>query len=1201
MKSFIFLFCSMVFSLTPTSEVFSQNTKIKIDADKVLTVDQVFDLIMDQTQYTFIYQVDMFKDLPKVNLKKGNIYINSLLQKTLSKGEFQVQLVANSNNVLITERAALNNTQGILVTGTITDKNGMSIPGLSVYLTKDTSGAETNIISGTTSDFDGVFRLTATPGDILVVTGIGYKKAQQNILAGKTTYNFILQEDLNQLEEVVVTGYQKISRERSTGAFNVIGKDQIKNNVTQSIGSVLQGIAPNVQIVEDADGNIDINNVVVRGVGSINSSTAPLVVVDGFPIQGGFDTINPNDVASVTILKDAAAASIWGARAGNGVIVVITKKAQEGSKLKVSFSTFVKLRSKVDLDYNFTGANSATTLDFESTIWTPGGFGVVGSMSNNPPPQTVYDRGIAQVAYGHGAQAYYDAYHGNITQAELNSKINRLRGTNTLDDASKYLLTSPINQQYNLAISTSTEKSNTRVSAVYNDNVNAFINDTSNQLLININNQYKIGDWITFNLNGMVDNSKFTNALEGSAPYGSTGARRVGLQTLGNMAPYESLIDANGAYSSVASISYNSKYLDVMGNTLTNLPYDEITYNPLRDARENLQEFKNTNYRISTGLEIDIVDGLQFKPSFQYENFKTTANTTYGANSFFSKMEVINSSSIEDYDPANAAIGRTRINPGAILDYDSKETISTTFRSLLTYDKIFGKHAVSALAGFERISSTTKGATRARTYGFNKDNNTFDLPENTPWSPVWDYDTKYIGRERAYGQYDSRFLSYFGNLSYTYDRKYTVSGSARSDGANFIVEDKSQRYNPMWSLGFSWNAKNESFLEDVDAINKLSFRVTNGENGNLVGSEATKPTITIYSTPNANTGLFSGYLDGLGNPDLRWERINTLNFGTDFNLFDSKLYGSIDVYNKHSKLLIASVDVPSTTGQSSARYNVGEMVNKGVEFNLFSDIKFSDNAFLTTNLVYGHNNSETTSLADLFIHPRSLVSFPYIEGKPYQPIYAFEYGGMQTIPSQPVPYPTINGQNGVTYGMDENIGINGEDGREVLKYMGTKVAPTVVGWNNTFRFKQFTLSTRMLGKFGHKFVRTTFEYPSFRTGGLYHEDLEGLMAGNHDAMGLPQLTTQYEFYNYRWGWYVPQLDSLVEDAAHIRLQQIYLSYDMSRDVLSKIGISNLRLFAQAENLGNIWVANDFKIDPEYNRGVARAPEKTFSVGINVEF
>lgn len=1177
------------------------------------TVLNILEEVKVKTNYHFVFNHTFINVNRKVSIKANNediaFFLIRLFEGTnvlISFVEDQIILhtkdqTVNFNNASVKNKGIINPTNDSIYSKNTSDFNEKSIDNHKVIKGKIINIKNEPLLGVVIfdkkneiyaySDYNGEFKIQVLDSIQFVKFKLEGFETTSVAIKNNTEFEIVMLEPTVKLKELVITGYQKLSRERVTGAYDVIPTLEIKNNVNQNIGSVLQGIAPGVSIFEDADGNINLDNVVIRGVGSIDSrsSTTPLLVIDGFPVIGGFSTINPNDIASITVLKDAAAASIWGARAGNGVIVIETKKGNVTSGLQVEFQTFVKMGSRLNLEKNISRADSETTLAFESTIWTPKGHGPNSSfVYNYPPPQTLYDNALVSRSgnsnYSHGARAYYDAYYGNITKAELDSKINRLGAINNFDDIDKYLLTSPIRQTYDLAISTSGKKSATRLSAVYNNNQNSFINDLNNQILININNQYKFKDWITFNLVAMLDNSKVSNS---SISFGM-------IQT---MNPYEKLVNEDGSYSSVKGI-YDAKYMEYFANNMTNLPYDDITYNPLRNARDTELKSQQTNLRINAALTFDILNGLKFKPSVQYEKFKTKYNNYYGAKTSSVIYSVLNGTDRSEYNPDIGTIGSMHIPVGAQITNSNSETVSTTYRGILTYDKIINKHNFSALAGFERISSTTYNTGGARTYGFNKDNNSYELPDYTPYTPLWDPSSG-LSDERFFSQSDRRFISYFGNASYTYNNRYTVSGSIRSDGANFIVTDKSMRFNPMWSAGLSWNVKNEEFLKNVDAIDNLKLRITNGINGNLVGTVATKPTISLNSTPDYYTGLYNAYLLSLGNPSLRWEKINTLNLGLDFSLFDGSLYGSVEVYNKHSKDLIATVSLPSTIGLSRGTFNVGEMTNKGVELNLSSKINLKRGVIWISNLVLNHNTSEVRSLFTDYLSPFWMSNTPYVEGKAYQPIYAFEYGGMQNIPSQNELYPTVIAQEtSEIVGMDTYLT---GDGRDQLKYMGTAVAPTILGWNNTVSFKNFSLSTRVLGKFGHVFRRPTFDYSAFLQKGYYHEDLKGLLAGNHNIMGLPQIPIEYDYFSYIWSNYIPNLDTLVEDASHIRLKQVYFSYDLPQKKLSSIGITSLRIFMQVENLGNIWTANSYNIDPEYIRGVNRRPEKTFSLGVNFKF
>jgi len=1207
MIKFYFL---IVFIFISTFSFSQQKVTLNVEDETVL---KVLDEVKYQTNYHFIFNHNLIDVERKISITAINEDVALFLIRLFDGTNVLVSFV-DEQIILHTKNQTVNfNNASVKMEG-ITSQVGDSTHSKdSIYLKNELLNKKKIVkgvlftinneplfgVSVTVKDFNiqvfsnnkGEFEIIVPKNTVEIIFKLEGFETKSVVIEGETNLEVMMVEPSEKLKELVITGYQKISRESATGAYDVIPSVEIKNNANQNIGSVLQGIAPGIEIIEDADGNINLNNVVIRGIGSIDpgSSTTPLLVVDGFPVNGGFNTINPNDVASITILKDAAAASIWGARAGNGVIVIETKKGGSTKGIQVEFNTFVKIRSKIDLEKNISRADAETTLALESTLWTPLGHGVNSPfMYNYPPPQTLYDNVLVSrggnTNYSHGARAYYDAYVGNITNAELDATINRLEGINNYEGIDKYLLASPIQQTYNLAIIISGEKSATRFSAVYNNNQNAFIKDINNQLLININNQYKIKDWLSLNLVAMLDNSKDSNS-------------GINFEMIQNMNPYERLVNDDRSYASVKGI-YDAKYMEYFGDNMTNLPYEDLTYNPLRDANDSEFKAQQTNFRINAALTIDIIDGLKFRPSIQYEKFQTKYNNYYGAETSPVLYSVINGTDRFEYDPSKGTIGELHIPTGAQLTNSNSESKSTIFRSVLTYDKKINKHDFSVFTGVEASSSTTYNIENPRTYGFNKENNTTQRPDDSSWTPLWDQVAS-VNDSTYYGQSDRRYISYFGNASYTYNNKYIVFGSVRSDGANFIVTDKSMRFNPMWSAGLSWNAKNEKFLTNIDAIENLRLRITNGTNGNLVGTVSTEPTISLDTEPDYYTGQWNAYLISLGNPTLRWEKINTLNFGLDFSVFDRSLYGSIDVYNKRSEDLIATVSLASTIGQSRGTFNVGEMTNKGIELNLASDINFNNGVMWTTNLVFSNNKSKVTSLSTDYLNPFWMASTPYVEGRPYQPIYAFEYGGMQKIDSQDELYPTVIAQeNNEVIGMDAFMT---GDGRDQLKYMGTAVAPTILGWNNTVMFKNFSLSARVLGNFGHKFRRPTYAYSAFLQGGNYHEDLKGLMAGNHDVMGLPQIPLQWDYFTYRWDNYISNLDTLVEDASHIRLKQIYLSYDFSQELLSSTGIKGLRIFMQAENLGNIWTANSYNIDPEYIRGVNRRPEKTFSFGFDFKF
>lgn len=332
MRTFIFLFCATSFSLTP-NDIVSQNSKIIIEEGKKLTVDEVFDLIMAQTDYIFFYEQGIFEDFPRIKVKKGIVKANELLKRSLSNGDFEITLTNNSD-IIIKKKIPDNNIiidQGFKVSGVVTDQFGQPLPGANIL--------EKNTTNGVQTDFDGNFSLeVANSKAILVVSYLGYKSEEVPV-GSQTKINVILQEDISGLDEIVVVGYGTQKKVNLTGSVDVIPGDVLEDRSSPSVSQLLQGTSSGLTFSINNNGFQPGANVGVqiRGIGSINGNGgAPYVLVDG--IEGDMNLLNPNDIESISVLKDASASAIYGARAAFGVILITTKSGKKG-KMNINFTT----------------------------------------------------------------------------------------------------------------------------------------------------------------------------------------------------------------------------------------------------------------------------------------------------------------------------------------------------------------------------------------------------------------------------------------------------------------------------------------------------------------------------------------------------------------------------------------------------------------------------------------------------------------------------------------------------------------------------------------------------------------------------------------------------------------------------------------------------------------------------------------------
>lgn len=356
MKTFLFLFSTVVFGLTPINAL-TQNAKVFIKENNTLSVDEIFNLIKSQTEYTFVYQDGLFDGLPKVQLEKGTIRTKDLLDKALLKGNY---LFDQQNNIIQLTKSSeeLNAAFQRIITGKVTDSQGIGIPGVNVI----------NGQQGTATDMDGNFVVNAKQGDVLVFSFIGFT-TQKITVGDQATINVILAEEIAALDEVVLLGYGKTSNEQMTGAATKIDTKTLYTTQNVSYADALIGIVPGLLVQESFNNPDTPPSILLRGVGSINADTEPLIVIDGIQMPQGFSSsaINVADVDGITILKDAAATSIYGSRGANGVILVTTKRGVKNNKLQVNFNTRVGFRN-TNTSFTKDLMNTSQKLDYEESL-----------------------------------------------------------------------------------------------------------------------------------------------------------------------------------------------------------------------------------------------------------------------------------------------------------------------------------------------------------------------------------------------------------------------------------------------------------------------------------------------------------------------------------------------------------------------------------------------------------------------------------------------------------------------------------------------------------------------------------------------------------------------------------------------------------------------------------------------------------------
>lgn len=1052
------------------------------------------------------------------------------------------------------------------ISGHITDENGDPLYGVSVVVDGTSNG--------TITDIQGVYSLKLKAHDkVLVVSYVGMKS--RKIALGKSsTYDIVLHEDRNLLNDVVVTGYQTLSKERATGSFGLLKEKDIEKRHVSNISNVLDGMVAGVQGSSDGRGG---KKYTIRGIGTMSGNGTPLVVVDGFPITdiangtssdlNAFQKINPNDVENITVLKDAAAASIWGARSANGVIVITTKKGKKNEKLNVDVSLQTAISQKYKVSQIANRASSAEQIDYERKSfehnWINGEFG--GSSSELLAPITQSQMLL-----------YQGLRFGTISEAEMNEGLNHLSQLDNAEQIKKYLLKSPINTQVNASVSVGGEKSSTYASVMFQNGVGGLYGENTNTYFVNFGNDFTFNKHISMNIG-----ANFQHVNDHQAAFS--------VSDIANLSPYEMLLDGDGNYLDQVQ-KYNSYVLSQYPIDL--FTYSDLSYNLLREARNTKTTQKSILFRGHIGLDAMIVDGLHFRSKFQYERNSYDYSKHNGTETFFVRDLV---DYYTPYDMTTGEVGTSAIPNGAILMTRSGVTTSTLFRNELSYDRTFGeRHAITAIIGNEVQNIKTTSQANPYIYGYNEKTESSSPLTASKAMTIEGWEVSLPGTKFTRGWNNNRYVSFFGNAAYTLDEKYSFSLSARSDASNMITSEAKYRWSPFWSIGGLWNMNKENFMKDMKWLNRLALRLTYGKNGNSCPQSSARTTLNMnHSQVDYGTGKEYAEIIDYGNPTLRWEKTATTNIGIDFAMLGNRLSGSFDFYNKQGSDILGNVNVAGTNGTTQVVFNNAKMVNRGVELSLNGNTDIANTGInVALGLNYSYNYNKVNKLENELTTVMDVLGSSYVEGSPLYPIYAFEYLGTE----DGIPY-ISDGEGGKVALDDYNLmyGTN----TKALKYMGTTLSPHTLGINLAVSYRSLSLLAIMNGRFGGKFRMPTFSYAPIDGYNKTHVSAQygEVLRGDNSLPTLP--TTLEDYYGYAtWSTYTPYLDSRVASSSYLYMQELTLNYDLPRTALQTIGINSASAFIKGENLGLLWTANDQGYHPEFLPGSIK-PTFTVSFGLKV--
>lgn len=1073
----------------------SQNAKVSIHMNNV-KLDKILNEIENQTDYLFIYnnQVDINKI---TSVKVKNEAVAQVLDRILSGTGINYEL--EGTHIILTTEAIKDlhaQQQAKTVTGTVTDVSGEPIIGANIRIKGTTTG--------TITDIDGNFSIEAEPQSVIEVSYIGYL-TQETVINNQKSIRFLLKEDTKTLDEVVVIGYGVQKKADLTGSVANINTEKLNTQSNANIGQALQGKIAGVDIVSQGGAPGSGTRIMVRGIGTLNNAS-PLYIVDGM-YMNSIDHINPNDIASIDVLKDASSAAIYGSRAANGVIIVTTKEGSnpEGKPI-------------IDLSVNLGISTASKFLDMLDAK----GWAEVTT--------------IARQAIGKPALDM---------ATDLANKPD--------NDWQDIMFRPALMQNYNLAV-----KGGGKYSTYYTGlgyfNQDGIVKGTNYQRYnIQSKNDYKRGIFSAGT--NLIISFSHDKPLHQELRGGMIGTILQSVPTLEK-------------YDDTREGGYGGTYGDVV-----NIPH------PLAIIDDNIMDRYNENVKIFANLyaQIELFKGLKYKlnltPDFSFERYKNYLNK---------------------YDFGLATNSITQLTER------QRRRRNILVENLLTFDRTFGEHKISALAGYTYQDSRFR---HIQAYGEG-------LPQG-----LEEIDAATTNRSNEGNSWRSVLTSILGRVFYSYQNKYLFTATIRRDGSSKFGKNNRYGYFPSFSLG--WNVAEEKFMENVHWLDQLKLRGGYGVLGNQeIDNYQYSSTITTgINYPDGNGGLLQGaFPKNFANPDIKWEETAMTNVGIDFMAFNNRLSLTADYYVKNTKDILLTVPIPiSSGGANDPIRNAGKIRNNGFEFNLGwmdqpnPDISYGINLIGSFNknkviamgsesgsIKGGSTNQNITTSETKAGYPIGgywLISTAgYFNSQ--EEVDAYAKDGKKI---QPAAEP-----GDIKFVDANNDGVINDDDRV---FQGSPFPDFTFALNGNMRYKNFDLSIGLQGVLGNKIYNATRQTLEDVTKGsnFLASCLDYWTPENKNA-SHPRLTWDDPNRNTR-----AESDRYLENGSYLRLRSVQLGYTFPQTWF-KGAIQHARVYINAENLFTITSYSGYSPDVNADNANYRGfdnfiypTNRTFMLGLNVTF
>ena len=1183
------------------ASVLSQEIKISVNMNEV-ELTTVLEELSRQSRCDFFYNYALMATKGKVSVKAEKRELKFVLNELLAG--LGLDYSFDGNVVVIREKGELEEPQkkSIKIRGLVTDEGNFPLPGVTVKLKKSLLGTATNN--------DGKFSLEIPPvNDVVLIFSFIGMETQEVKYTGRDSIHVVLREIKQQVEEVVVTGYQVIDKRELTSSVSTIDASELEKMNTLTVDQMLEGKAPGLMITKLSSTPGAATKVRVRSGGTFTGSREPLWVIDGLiyedpvPLSAAeinsFDRVNlignaltglnPQDIESINILKDASATAIYGTRAANGVIVITTKRGKKGRAV-LTYSGSVGIVDRPHYK-NFDLMNSRERIDVSREIYT----------KNLSYPIDI----ISYVGY---EGALRDHLLGNTTFSEFQQEVSRLESMNTDWFGKLYRPSVTTSHSVNVAGGTDHTRFYFSVGYNYEDGTEKGVGLNRITARSNLDVDLKPNLKLQLNMSGSVQEAQYNHGSINVFDQAYYTSRAV---------PFK---DAEGNLFYV-----DKKINEYKGNKILTAGYN--IQNEMNNSEKNVD---NKDLNLSVSLNWNIIRGIKFTGMASYRNTTNmneewiTEDTYYVANlRTYEKMQ----DKIDELVNSNASV------PFGGL-YSTGYTNQRTYNMKLQLNLnkvLWEQHAFNLNLGYEVSSVKYKGVNGMTAPGYNHSQGrsfitlpSYTIDSSTGQIKEYGYSSmlKWLTSDGSFKIYPTitdqlkNSLSYFLIFNYSFANRYVLNFNMRSDGSNTFGQYERYKFKPTWSLSLRWNIYEENFIPKGGVMEELALRFSYGFRGT---SPSTLPYMVLRNYQyDANFEENRSQLASFPNANLTWERTSTINVGLNYSWFGGRLSGAFDfAYSKGEDLLL-SRPVSLVNGQATQLYNGGSKEDYSYEMNVRGVLIEHKN--FAWSLSGNITHAKETILAGQALEQQNLNVSDYLNGSiyltgfPVDAFYSYQFDGLNEkgLPT----FKNLDAEGSIL----EYFG-------KVLAYSGRRTPTVYGGFSTEFRYKSLTLSANFSYKFGQSVRRLALYNGGTQNMPMPYENMSAefnhrwRQSGDEAHCVIPGLSNErlrvaatatadiYVPYSTivpsgnNNGWFMyDKSDLRVVKGDHIRWQSLTLGYTMPKRITNLLGVSNLRLSAQVSNLGVLVFDKKLKgQDPEQVQSIGMPALPTYNFGVNVSF